>query len=73
LKNPFEPPLTPAEIDQLAIEYRAIEGRIDAIDETADDQKTPLLVRYSKLKAIFLDRIRQLGSVHAEKSEAKTA
>ncbi len=62
-------PLTPAEIDQLTIEYRSIEAQIDAIDKTADDQKTPLLVRYGELKALFLDHVRQFGSAHAEKSK----
>ena len=43
--------------------------RLDEIEQKAQDQKTPLLVRKDELKALFLDRVRNYGSPHAEKSK----
>ena len=62
-------PFSPAEIDELAIEYRAIEAQIDEWDKQDAERKAPLLTRREQLQNLFRDVVRQFGSAHAEKSK----
>jgi hypothetical protein len=62
-------PFSPAEVDALAIEYRAIDAQIDEIEKNSSQQLQPLLSRRGELQTLFRSAVRQFGSAHAEKSK----
>jgi hypothetical protein len=62
------PPL-PAEVEQLAKEYRRLEKKIAAIAKKAGDQAAPHKARLDEIWDTLLGQVREFGSVHAEKSK----
>jgi hypothetical protein len=62
------PPL-PAEVEQLAKEYRKLEKKIAGIVKKASDQAAPHRKRLDEIWDTLLGQVREFGSVHSEKSK----
>lgn len=62
------PPL-PAEVEELAREYRRLEAKIAGITKKAADKAAPHRKRLDELWDTLLGQVREFGSVHAEKSK----
>jgi hypothetical protein len=66
--NSAKPP-SPAEVEERALQYQALDIQIDAIAKSASDEIAPLERKLEDLKIWFVDAAREFGSTHAEKSK----
>ena len=62
-------PLSPAEIDAIADEYRKLESQIDEIEKESEEKILPKLTRLGVLRTLLTEQVRSFGSAHAEKSK----
>jgi hypothetical protein len=62
-------PLSPAEVEALAAEYRKLQEQIAENDIAANLANRPLVARLDEIWELALAQVRKFGSAHAEKSK----
>lgn len=62
-------PPSPAEVEELAQEYRDLEAKIDEIETQADKDAAPHKKRLDEVWELLVAKVRKFGSAHAEKSK----
>jgi hypothetical protein len=57
------------EVEQVALEYQTLERRIEAIVKKAEEELAPLQAQLTEHRNWFIEKVREFGSAHAEKSK----